>query len=264
MAEVSGPQRRAAVVSRHPATLRQIAQALGVPSLAMRQAIGPSFLPRSSRGEFEAVIVDLDIDPEAPPTTIIEQVAAACPSTPMIAVAGVNARQRLVQALASATVTSIVPKLGTWVETSASSANTPGAGEGADEQELGVALRRLINPTPIPQGPAPYLLGGTSVEERLLGSSNEKDAVLADLLAYAGRFALSDEKLRRIETIADELVLNAIYDAPRDEKGEAKYAQQDRRQPVTLGVQAQVRLRWGCDGRCFVISVADRFGALTR
>lgn len=261
MAESTGPQRRAAVVSRHPATLRQLAQSLGVAGLAMRQAIGPSFLPRSARGEFELVVVDLDIDPETPPSTIIDQVVAACPSTPIITVAGINTRHRLVQSLGSTPVASIVPKLGTWVE-SVSTATPPS--EGADEQELGVALRRLCNPTPIPQGPGPYLLGGTPVEERLVGSSGEKEAVLADLLAYAARFALSDEKLRRIETIADELLLNAIYDAPRDEKGEPRYAGMDRRQPVTLGVQAQVRLRYGCDGRCFVISVSDRFGALTR
>src|SRR3954467_394183 len=84
----SAPQRRAAVVSRHPATLRQLAQSLGVAGLSMRQAIGPSFLPRSGRGEFEVIVVDLDIDPETPPTTIVEQVNAACPGTPVVAIAG--------------------------------------------------------------------------------------------------------------------------------------------------------------------------------
>jgi hypothetical protein len=33
---------------------------------------------------------------------------------------------------------------------------------------------------------------------------------------------------------------------------------------VRLGAQAQVRVRWGCDGRTFVVSVTDRFGALQR
>jgi hypothetical protein len=265
MADPSGPQRRAAVVSRHPTTLRQVTQALGVAGLTMRQAIGPAFLPRSALGEFEVVVVDLDIDPEAAPASILEQVGVACPSVPVMAIAGINTRQRLVQALCRgpvlSPVTSIVPKIGSWVE-SASASGPPT--EGADEQELGVALRRLVHPTPIPQGPAPYLLGGTQVEERLLGSSADKDTVLADLLAYAGRFGLSDEKLRRIEVIADELLLNAIYDAPRDENGTPKYANVDRRQTVTLGVQAQVRLRFGCDARSFVVSVTDRFGALTR
>src|SRR6266567_586545 len=115
MAEsIPGP-RRAAVVSRHPATLRQLAQSLGVAGLSMRQAIGPSFLPRTGHGEFEVVVIDLDIDPDAPPTGIIDQVNAACPGTPVVAVAGINTRQRLVQALANESVTGVQPKLGTFI-----------------------------------------------------------------------------------------------------------------------------------------------------
>ena len=70
--------------------------------------------------------------------------------------------------------------------------------------------------------------------------------------------------MRRIETAADELMLNAIYDAPRDEHGQTLHADIDRRTPVTLAAQAQVRARWGCDGRTFVVSITDRFGALDR
>src|SRR6185312_781664 len=101
-----------------------------------------------------------------------------------------------------------------------------------------------------------YLLAGTVIEERLVGSSADKDETLGALLADAGRFGLGDEKLRRLETAAD--------DAPRDERGKPLHADIDRRTPVTLAAQAQVRVRWGCDGRSFVVSVADRFGALER
>lgn len=256
-----GAQRRAAVVSRHPATLRQVAQALGVAGMSMRQAIGPSFLPRSGRGEFEVVLLDLDIDPDATPQSLVEAVVAACPETPVVAVAGINTRHRLIQALSVTSVVGLVPKTGTWTESA--STGQP-VSEGPDEQELGTALRRLANPTPIPQGPLPYLLGGTAVEERVVGSSAEKETVLAEAMAYAGRFGLSDEKLRRIEVVTDELLMNAVYDAPRDAGGEPKYAGVDRRTPITLGAQAQVRVRFGSDGRTFAVSVSDRFGALTR
>src|SRR5688500_11876900 len=111
MADVA---RRVAVVSRHPATLRQIQQALGVAGLGMRQAIGPSFLPKSAKGEFEAVVLDLDIDPATAPAVLIDAVGAACPETPVIAVAGVNPRHRLIQSLAVSTVVGLVPKLGSW------------------------------------------------------------------------------------------------------------------------------------------------------
>jgi hypothetical protein len=251
---------RAAIVSRHPATLKHVAQALAVANLSPRQAIGPSFLPRSAPGEFELVLLDLDIDPATPPPELCAQVAAACKDTPILVLAGLNARHRLVQALAHTSVVGVVPKIGGWTESVASEAKL----EGPDEQSLGVALRRRVERAAQPQGPAPYLLAGTALEERLVGSSTDKDDALGVLLADAARFGLSDEKVRRIETAADELMLNAVYDAPRDERGKTLHADIDRRTPVVLAAQAQVRVRWGCDGRTFAVSVADRFGALER
>ena len=259
------------MVARHPATLKQVAQALGVAQLSSRQAIGPSFLPRSGPREFEVLLLDLDIDPATPPPELCAQVAAACQDTPIVALAGINARHRLVQALAHEAVVGIVPKLGAWLEsgTSLDAAGKPEGKaeakiEGPDEQLLGVALRRRLGSLLQPLGPAPYLLGGTPIEERLVGGSSDKDEALAELLADAARLGLSDEKVRRIETAADELLLNAVYDAPRGEDGAPLYAHIDRRTAVSLGAQAQVRLRWGCDGRIFALSVVDRFGALTR
>lgn len=247
-------------MSRHPSTLKHVAQALAVANLSSRQAIGPSFLPRSAPGEFELVLLDLDIDPQTAPPELCAQVGAACRETPIIVLAGLNARHRLVQALAHPDVVGIVPKIGAWTESAASESKL----EGPDEQALGLALRRRIERSMQPAGPAPYLLGGTPIEERIIGGSADKDDTLAALLADAARFGLSDEKVRRIETAADELMLNAVYDAPRDERGEALHAALDRRTQVTLAAQAQVRARWGCDGRSFVVSVADRFGALDR
>jgi hypothetical protein len=155
----------------------------------------------------------------------------------------------------------ITPKLGA---NPAGGADASATVDGPDELSLGVALARRLNTEPVPVGPTPYLLGGTPVEERLLSTSHEKDQVLSTILALGQRYSLSDEKLRRIETSADELMLNALYDAPRDESGKALYANLDRRKSVSLGAQAQVRVRWGADPRTFAVSVTDRFGALER
>ena len=256
----SGGGQRAAVVSRHPATLRHLAQALGVAGLTSRQAIGPSFLPRSAPGEFEVVLLNLDIDSVAPPVELCDSVTAACPETPIIVMAGLNTRHRLAQSLAHANVVGIVPKLNTWTEAPTATM----VADGPDEQALGLALRRRLDRPTQPIGPEPYMLAGVAIKERPIGGSTDKEEALAELLADAQRFGLSDEKLRRIEVAADELMLNAIYDAPRGEDGRALYADIDRRTPVNLGAKAQARLRWGCDGRTFTISVVDRFGALPR
>ncbi len=245
---------RAAIVSRHVSTLKHVAQALAVANLSSRQAIGPSFLPRSAPGEFELVLLDLDIDPDTAPVELCAQVAAACKNTPIVVLAGLNARQRLVQALGHADVVGCVPKIGAWSESATSEAKL----EGPDEQALGRARRRRVERATQPAGPAPYLLAGTSLEERVVGGSLDKDDALAALLADAARYGIGDEKLRRLETAADELMLNAIYDADPAMRGI------DRTTPVSLAAQSQVRVRWGCDGRTFSVSVADRFGALER
>ncbi|MCU1277130.1 MAG: hypothetical protein JWM53_676 [bacterium] len=206
------------------------------------------------------MLLDLDIDPATPPPDLCAQVSAACKDTPIIVLAGLNARHRLVQSLAHPDVVGVVPKIGAWTESVAVESKL----EGPDEQALGLALRRRIERATQPPGPAPYLLAGTPIEERVIGGSADKDETLAALLADAARFGLSDEKVRRIETAADELMLNAVYDAPRDERGNPLHANGDRRASVILGAQAQVRARWGCDGGTFVVSVTDRFGALDR
>ncbi|MCU1282026.1 MAG: hypothetical protein JWM53_5572 [bacterium] len=247
-------------MSRHPSTLKHVAQALAVANLSSRQAIGPSFLPRSAPGEFELVVLDLDIDPATPPPELCAQVSAACKDTPIIVLAGLNARHRLVQSLAYADVVGAVPKIGAWTESTTAESKL----EGPDEQALGLALRRRVERATQPPGPAPYLLAGTPIEERVIGGSADKDETLTALLADAARFGLSHANVRRIETAADELMLNAVYDAPRDEHGKPVYAALDRRTPVTLTAQAQVRARWGCDGRTFAVSITDRFGALER
>jgi hypothetical protein len=262
----SGPHSlgRAAIVSRHPATLKHVGQALAVARLSSRQAIGPSFLPRSSAGEFGVVLLDLDIEATAPPVEICAQVAAACADTPIMVLAGLDARRRLVQALGHPSVSGAIPKLGAWTEGPAEEAKPEARIEGPDEQHLGLALRRLMERAPQPLGPMPYLVHGTALEERIVGGSADKEIALAEMLNDAARYGFSDEKMRRIETAGDELMLNAIFDAPRDDAGRPLHAELDRRTPIKLGAQAQVRVRWGCDGRLFVVSVTDRFGALTR
>ena len=147
---------RAAIVSRHPATLKHVAQALAVANLSSRQAIGPSFLPRSQPGEFEVVLLDLDIDPSTAPSELCGQVGVACKDTPIIVLAGINARHRLVQSLAHPDVVGVVPKIGAWTESVTSEAKL----EGPDEQALGLALRRRVERSQQPQGPAPYRLAG--------------------------------------------------------------------------------------------------------
>ena len=253
-------QGRAAVVTRHPATIRRVAQSLGAAGLGVTHALSPSVLPRSHLGDFRVAVLDLDIDLGADPAGLVAATTEACPGAHLVVVAGVEAKKRLMRTLGTSTVKHVVPKLGSWLD------KPPGERtyDGPDEQDLAIALRRLLLPRNEPLGGSPYLIEGFSINEMSIGSSDEKEAGLSAVLELAAALELSDEKKRRIEVSTEELLLNALYDAPRGPDSRPLYASLDRRTPVSLEPDWSIRLQYGCDGRNFVVAVADRHGALDR
>ena len=64
--------------------------------------------------------------------------------------------------------------------------------------------------------------------------------------------------------VADELLSNAVHNAPVDADGRHYRKDLPRDQELELDAQHQIRLRWGCDARYIAIEVADRFGSLDR
>ena len=64
------------------------------------------------------------------------------------------------------------------------------------------------------------------MDKRPLGNSGLSTAPLA--------LGCNERVVELVETVADELVTNAIYNAPRTPEGEPKYARRSRRDPVEL------------------------------
>ncbi|QQR88680.1 MAG: hypothetical protein IPJ88_10570 [Myxococcales bacterium] len=62
--------------------------------------------------------------------------------------------------------------------------------------------------------------------------------------------------------VADELVMNAVYNAPTDKKSEPRYADMARSQEVVLDVDEKIEAVLCYDGHRLGISVADSFGSL--
>ena len=251
---------RGTVVTRHPATIRRVAQALGAVGIGVNHALSPAQMPKAAPGELKVAVLDLDVDPAADPMTLVRQVAEFYPAIPIVVTAGVHAKKRLLATLASQNVHHVVPKLGGWLDLPQEQRSF----DGPDEQDLAVALRRAFSDGGSPLGAHPYLIQGFSTTEAVVQSSDDKERALDAVMELAAALELSDEKKRRIEVATEELLLNAIYDAPRDAGGTAIHAGLDRRTPVQLAPNQQVKLHYGCDGRNFVVSVADRFGALER
>jgi hypothetical protein len=93
--------------------------------------------------------------------------------------------------------------------------------------------------------------------------AEDRDEVVAAVDDYVTALGAGREVAKAMAMIADELATNAVYNAPRDENGEARYGGMDRRDKVELDPWEYARVDFGCDGRFFAIAVTDAFGALS-
>lgn len=109
-----------------------------------------------------------------------------------------------------------------------------------------------------------YLLWGVAPLRLEVRDSRKKHECVRDVAAYAEKLGCGDRTVALVESIADELITNAIYNAPRDAAGRPRYAAVPRRQPVVLEPHEAGELAFGCDGNFLGVSLSDPFGALTQ
>jgi hypothetical protein len=254
--------RAAALVSKHGPTCRRVAQSLGAAGVRVRATPFPSELPLDGVGDVVALLVDLDVSPAEAPATLIAEARQHYPEVPILATAGIDARARLLDALCEADVHHVVPKRGA-LTLPRGGMPVIGSLEGPDEHDLFAAIRRLLDGPESP-GVTPYLLSGAPVHEVSVRSSDDKDKALEQIIGFAESMDLAGEKLRRVELSAEELLMNALYDAPRNPDGAERNSNLDRRLAVTLGADETVHMRYGCDGQTLAVAVADPFGSLSK
>jgi hypothetical protein len=254
--------RAAALVSKHGPTCRRVAQSLGAAGLQVHTTPFPSELPIRELSDVAAMLVDLDVAPSEPPSMLIAEARHAYPDRPILTVAGIDARSRLIDALCEADVNHVVPKRGA-LTLPRGGMPVIGSLEGPDEHDLFAAVRRLIE-GPREAGVTPYLLYGAPVHEVSVKTSEDKDAAINEIVAFAESMNLGGEKLRRVELATEELLMNALYDAPRNAGGVPRNAHLDRRLSIALGADELIRMSYGCDGQTLAVSVADPFGSLSK
>ncbi len=108
-----------------------------------------------------------------------------------------------------------------------------------------------------------YLPGfGLEISSFEVRSAADRDDVVECVGEHAAWLGAGSEARRAVAAVVDELVTNAIYDAPRGPDGQPRYAALDRREKVKLDPWEHVTVRWGSDGDFVAISVSDGFGSL--
>lgn len=153
-----------------------------------------------------------------------------------------------------------------------------------DELELVVTSVKLLSGDIF--GLHKYLSWGTEIREASVRSYEEKRANLQEIAEHAKAVGARRQVIARIESVADELLMNALYDAPAVSRGVSRQnvmdkvgpdqagpdqagpdqagsdqAGPDRAASRSAGAEAAL-LRYACDGRYFAISVQDNYGEL--
>jgi hypothetical protein len=135
--------------------------------------------------------------------------------------------------------------------------------EQVDEAELLVTSLKLLGAGDI-FGLDKYLAWGVQLRQLQVATYDEKRAAIETVSAFARSAGCRRRLVGRVEIVFDELLMNALYDAPASTTGDrAPFV--SRAVPGGGPVSHQaVRVSFGCDGRFLGLSVRDAFGSLQR
>ncbi len=131
-----------------------------------------------------------------------------------------------------------------------------------DDAELVVTTGKLFKNDIF--GLEKYLAWGVLVRDREVGDYEDKRAAILEVADYARDAGARRQVISRIESVADELLMNALYDAPAVRYGvRARIGERSRAGLGPLGSERAL-LRYACDGRHFALSVRDNYGELRK
>lgn len=127
--------------------------------------------------------------------------------------------------------------------------------------ELRITLQKILREDIF--GIAKYLAPGTQIHELTVTGSKDRETFNTLVMQFAEESRLGQYVAKLVFGITEELLMNAIYDAPIA-GGKLHYGELPRTAAIELDPSEYSSLAFGCDGSLFGISVTDPFGALTR
>jgi hypothetical protein len=127
--------------------------------------------------------------------------------------------------------------------------------------ELRATLQKLLKGDIF--GLEKYLAPGTQIQKAIITGSENRDLHNLAVMKYAQDHKIGQHLSKMIFGISEELLMNAIYDAPVA-GGRASFESLPRTAVISLKEDEYATLQYGCDGKLFGISVSDPFGALKR
>ncbi|MEK6705334.1 MAG: PAS domain S-box protein [Bdellovibrionota bacterium] len=112
-------------------------------------------------------------------------------------------------------------------------------------------------------GLKPYLMAGSPMFKRTIMDFSEKNTVIDEVLSSVSGVKAFAGFRDLVATIADEFIMNGMFDAPRGSDGKEKYNHLPRTHRLVLEENESVILSYGHDSMTLGLSIEDKFGALT-
>ncbi|HWM85682.1 MAG TPA: hypothetical protein VNO33_07585 [Kofleriaceae bacterium] len=109
-----------------------------------------------------------------------------------------------------------------------------------------------------------YFPWGVTTFTMLVKSYEEKTRAIDIMMRYAQLAGVRGPVRDRIQLVADELMMNALYHAPTDDTGQEKYRGMTVKQLAQLSDVNAIQVQYGCSGRYFGLAVRDGGGSLSR
>lgn len=105
---------------------------------------------------------------------------------------------------------------------------------------------------------------GTRIHSTLVGDYQEKSMCIAEVSQFAESMGVRRKYREAIEQCADEMLMNALYDAPVDAGGRSLFADVPIKERLAVQSDHKVIVQYACDGSRFYLAVRDRYGTLAR
>lgn len=105
---------------------------------------------------------------------------------------------------------------------------------------------------------------GTRVYSTLVGSYHDKSNCIREMSDFAAAMSVRRKYREAIEQCADEMLMNALYDAPVDAEGNPLFADVPIKERIAMQVEQKPVVQYACSDETFMFSVRDNYGTLAR
>jgi hypothetical protein len=134
----------------------------------------------------------------------------------------------------------------------------------AEGRDLVAAVRAAGELVAPQRGLAALFEGSAAVRHMEVFKQSQRESALDHIRSFCKSVGLRAQSRATVEMVIDELLMNALYNAPVDDQGKPLLAEVTPAERVSMELSWPVTIELAFDGRRLACSVRDEFGSLTR